>query len=196
MASSSRRAATLLLLLAFASSGCWTGRLFEAGRVRESVVGYRGAALDGDTLRLDYTVELSGAGVERREPRSARIRISDMRMRPEHPVDAFPLTPLDPDGPPAEAPPLPILAPGKGPPPAGAAFVVRVETTPAGHEVLRLCPARADASPCEGSLYAAALYRDRTAWWVYPLAPIGAAVDVALLPLQLITTAPFFVAGD
>jgi hypothetical protein len=217
MASSSKlpsatcqRAALVALLLTTAAPSCWTGRIFQAGRVRESVVEYRAAGLTQDSLRLDYTALLEGGGSGGRlQPRAARVGLAALRAEPEHPVDAFPLERVSPDARVPGEVPLALVREGQRPVPNGQrlvregeaaagpgaeSLVVRVETDPQGHQLLRLCPSA--AGPCVGQLYSAALYRDRTAWWVYPLLPLGIVVDAALLPLQLVTTAPFFLAGD
>jgi len=217
MASSSRlpratrqRAALVALLLTTAAPGCWTGRIFQAGRVRESVAEYRAAGLTQDSLRVDYTALLEGGGSGRRlQPRAARVGLAALRAEPEHPVDAFPLERVSPDAPAPGEVPLALVRGGRRPvrggqrpvreeeaaPGRGAeSLVLRVEIDSQGHQLLRLCPS--GAGPCVGHLYSAALYRDRTAWWVYPLLPLGIVVDAVLLPLQLVTTAPFFLAGD
>lgn len=211
MASSSRpqRVALVALLLTSALSGCWTGRIFQAGRVRESVLEVHAAGLTQSCLRLDYRAELEGGGSSRRlEPRAVRIELAALRAQPEYPVDAFPLereppgtrepgevpVPIVPEGSePEREGREPAREAGAAPPDSTGAMLVRVETDAQGNQLLRLCPA---TGACIGQLYTAALYRDRTAWWVYPLLPFGVVVDAALLPLQLVTTAPFFLAGD
>lgn len=77
------------------------------------------------------------------------------------------------------------------------------------HLGFRLCPlttatehARFDTLParlerdCRGDFYSAALYEERFAWWIYPIAPISLAVDIALVPIQLITLPPLLVLSD
>jgi len=205
MASSSRRWRATAALLAATCLGCWTGRIFEAGRVREQVIDFRGAALGRDSLRLDYTVELSGRGTApgRRAERAASMSLAALSAEPAYPVDAFPLERISSGSPLEGARPIPILDAAAVPEaqhaalPSGPAtdpWLLRLENSASGHELLRLCPG--DGAACVGQLYSAALYRDHTAWWVYPLLPLGVAVDIALLPFQFVTTAPFFLLGD
>jgi hypothetical protein len=193
MASSSRSLAIGALLL-LAATGCWTGRVFEAGRVRESVLEYRSAALDGEQLHLEYTAELVGLVSRCREPRAATLALAALRAQPEVPVDVFPLERVAPGGFAGRPLPLAAVAPGDPPAPAaGPELLVELEEDGRPRSV-RLCP-RAGAS-CLPPFYSAALYRDRTAWWVYPLLPFSAALDAALFPLSMVTVAPFFVLGD
>jgi hypothetical protein len=63
----------------------------------------------------------------------------------------------------------------------------------AGDRGFRLCT---DAGPCQRMFHSEALYRDRTAWWVYPLLPLSGALDVVFLPIHAIGLAPFFLIGD
>lgn len=185
--SSRRLGAAALLWLAL--PGCWTGRLFEAGRVRESVLEYRSAALEGDRLRVEYTAELDGLFSSRREPRAALLPLAALRAQPPLPVDAFPVERVTP-GSPASASPAPatrVPQPSRDDP-----ELLRLEPGPPSG--FRLC--RAAGGPCSARFYSAALYRDRTAWWVYPLLPLSVALDAALFPLQVVSVGPFFVLGD
>lgn len=196
MASSSRHFAIGALLL-LATTGCWTGRLFEAGRVRESVLEVRSAALDGERLHLEYTAELVGLGSRRRAPRAATLELAALRVRPEYPVDTFPLERVAPGGFGGRELPLALVTPeAPAPPPADAGPTLLVELEEGGGRPrsVRLCP-RAGA-PCLPPFRSAALYRDRTAWWVYPLLPLSGALDAALFPFHLVTVGPFFVLGD
>jgi hypothetical protein len=196
MASSSRTLAIGALLL-LASTGCWTGRLFEAGRVRESVLEYRSAALDGEQLHLEYTAELVGLHSRRRAPRAATLPLAALRARPELPVDGFPLQRVAPGGFAGRQLPLDVVAPGD--PPAaptdgGPALLVLAEPEGRPPGSVRLCPR--PGAPCLPPFHSAALYRDRTAWWVYPLLPFSAALDAVTFPLSMVTVAPFFLLGD
>ena len=51
----------LLLVIVFPSSGCFTGHLLEASRIRESVQEYQLAYRDSGRLVLGYRVRLEGA---------------------------------------------------------------------------------------------------------------------------------------
>ncbi len=176
----SSRPPILALLALLLCGGCVSGRLFEAGRVSESVVAYERAHVRETALVVAYTVQVESAlgGTRGRAERAARIPLEALAADPPHPVDSFPLEPVRRDHlqegeEPAE---LEIL-PGDG--------------VPAG---FRLCePLRGD---CLGPFYSGALYRDRTAWWVWPVLPAAAVADVLLMPVHLVMTAPFFLLGD
>jgi len=75
------------------------------------------------------------------------------------------------------------------------------------HLDFRVCPGDSDrrmtrvstadaADLCLGPFHSAALYDDHLAWWIYPLAPITAAIDLALLPIQVVTLPPLLLLGD
>lgn len=198
MASSSRaRVTAAALLLAFASSACWTGRIYEAGRVREAVVAYHSIALDGESLRVDYSVDLTGSrgGSRPGGARSVAIPLAALEAEPELPVDAFPVEPLPAArGEPGGSIQL-MLREAESPAPAAPARPLALVAVRDGrHEGFRLCAG--SGAPCRGRFHSATLYRDHTAWWVYPLLPFGVALDAALVPLQLVSVSPFFLFGD
>lgn len=182
-----------LLALAAALSGCWTGRVYELGRLRESVVSYDRAALRKDRILLDYTVEIRGRdGVAReRARRAVEIPRAALSARPEHAVDAFPLTRLEATDAARAGRPLVLWREPAPPPDGNGPFLALVpgEPGPAG---FLLC----QQELCEGRFHSEALYRDHTAWWVYALVPFSAALDAALFPGQAVSLAPFFLLGD
>lgn len=193
MGSSSRAvvAVTAALLL----GGCWTGRLYERGRIGESVLAYHAAATDGEHLILDYSVELEdwkGRPVGRAR-RGASIPIDALMARPEHPVDAFPLQRVRPawveDG-----RSVPISVQGSPASDPSTPFFLELIEVEGRHEGFYLC--RKGDAGCDGRFRSGALYRDGTAWWVYPLLPLGAAMDVLLFVPQFVGQAPFFLLGE
>lgn len=195
MASCTRAAGLLLAASLLLQSGCWTGRVYELGRVRESVWSYERAWLDRDQILLDYRVELAD---RHRRPRSRASRAvaiprRALRAEPELPVDAFPVREIRAGRvEPGAATPLPVVEAQDAQRGVEAPFleVVAGETGVSG---FRLC---LDAETCRRPFRSEALYRDRTAWWVYPLLPFSAALDVAFIPLHAIGLAPFFLMGD
>jgi hypothetical protein len=55
--------AALLVLVAYSVlmlSGCFTGNLIESGRHRYTVIGYSRVAMEGDILRIDYSLAREG----------------------------------------------------------------------------------------------------------------------------------------
>ena len=109
MDSSSRAWLLALAAAAWLLPGCWTGRVYERGRIRESVLSYDSALLDGDRIRLEYSVELidaNGALLETGR-RIVAIPRGAIGATPEVPVDAFPVEAIDPDAD-VEAPRSPL----------------------------------------------------------------------------------------
>jgi len=87
--------------------------------------------------------------------------------------------------------------------------VAKVEITEQSgrHVGFRVCPGDADRAmtrvrvaenrnDCLGYFYSAVLYDDHLAWWIYPLAPFTIALDVALIPIQLVTLPPLLLVSD
>lgn len=200
MASSSSRlaAAALAALLA---AGCWTGRLFEAGRLRESVISYDAVTLSGASLRIEYTVERSGRlpPAPSRGRRTASVPLAALSALPARPVDAFPVQ-RGCDATPEHGVALRMVVgecptTRRGDPEGATAPLLVAIATEAGRSPgLCICPLGGGA--CVGYLPSEALYRDATAWWVYPLIPVAVAIDVAVFPLQLVSLSPFFLVGD
>jgi hypothetical protein len=195
MDSSSRAWLLALSAAAWLLPGCWTGRVYERGRIRESVLSYDRALLDGDRIRLEYSVELidSNGVLLETGRRIVEIPRGAIAARPEVPVDAFPVEAIDPDGDvEGSGQPLSLV---QECPPADPTAAPCLEVI-AGHGRHRGFYLRTGAVSPEGFFRSEALYRDRTAWWVYLLLPFSAALDLALLPLQVVSVAPFFVVGD
>jgi hypothetical protein len=201
MAPGSSRIALLSVLL-LGLPGCWTGHLIESGRVRESVLTYRGAALDGELLRLDYTVERIDARHDRKGPeeRSALVALADLDAKPEHAVDAFPLRRIPPDERSDGEIPLIVVEAGSQATLASARSpdlgspIVEVDSTDGRHEGFRLCSE--EGAPCPAHFHSGALTEHTLSWWVYPLAPFAVGVDLALLPLQALTLPPLLLLSD
>jgi hypothetical protein len=181
-------------LLSFLAAGCWSGHLFEMGRVRESVVAYHGAFSDGERLLLDYSVELADwrGRPLRHERRAAAVPVAALSAAPELPVDAFPLERVRlSEARSSEDRRLPLVAADTADAPAGAPYVALLDGD--GRHGFMLCAAH---DRCQAVFHSEALYRDRTAWWVYPILPFSVALDLALLPGQVIGVAPFFLLGE
>ena len=194
MASSSS-GASALLLLSFVVAGCWSGHLFEMGRVRESVVAYHGAFSDGERLLLDYSVELADwrGRPLRHERRAAAVPVAALSAAPELPVDAFPVERMRLSGArSSDDRRLPLVA-ADTPDAAPGAPYVAVLGGDGRHAGFLLCAAH---DLCRGVFRSEALYRDHTAWWVYPILPFSVALDLVLLPAQVIGVAPFFLLGE
>lgn len=175
--------------------GCWTGRVYERGRIRESVVRYESAVLEGDRIVVDYTVALVDAngdllGTERR---SAAIARDALGATPEIPVEAFPVEVIDGDAARKRGGRPLALVRDDGCAPEGGAPWLDVVTGGGRDTALHLVT---EGAGREGILRSEALYRNRTAWWAHLLAPFAAALDVAMFPLQVVSVAPFFIVGD
>jgi hypothetical protein len=167
----------------------------------ESVLRYRAIEVEGEKLRIDYTVERSGIlVVPSRGERRATLPIAALEGAEEIPVDALPVDigparPALPAGAPLE---LRVAATGargrvgacEGPG-ALAAVVESRDGRDAGFRLVR-----DGGGPCLHSFRSAALYRDGTSWWVPPLMPVALAVDLALLPVQLVTLGPFLLLSE
>lgn len=195
MTSSSSPCFLALVTVAWLLAGCWTGRVYERGRIRESVLSYDQAMLDGDRIVVAYTVELvdaDGALLETGR-RIVGIPRGAIAAVPEVPVDAFPFEVLDADlGLEIQGQPIPLVQESREADPRDTPWLEVI----AGQERPRGFYVNTGAAIRDGFFRSEALYRDRTAWWVYVLVPFSAAVDVALLPLQVVSVAPFFVLGD
>jgi hypothetical protein len=185
------RAWAALLVLALGSEGCVTGHLFEAALRREQPFSYDNAAIEGDRLTLEYTALVTndaGKVLARRERRAA-ISLAALR-RPDLPVEAFPVEHL-PDDAPLAGRRLAIEARDKE---GDLRSYLEVETAPDGRQVHFLLhdPEGGPYAP----FYSNALTRTSTAPWVYPLLPLGAAVDLATFPILVAFFPIVLLAGD
>ena len=112
----------------------------------------------------------SRSGAFLRSPALAMVSISPSSL------DAEEALPLNPDG------------------LRDARLSVRIKEEGNRHIGFDLCPARGET--CLGFFYSAALYDDWIAWWAYPLAPFAIAIDISLLPIQVLTLPPLLAISD
>ncbi len=156
---------------------------------------YETAALEGERVLVEYDADLVDAsgrllGTERR---AAAIERRALGASPEIPVDSFPVEAIEagaelgaggrplrlvPEGAFAAIGEAPILE------------LIREDGRDRGFHLVTGDGRR------EGVFRSEALSRNRTAWWVYALVPFSAALDAALFPVQVVSVAPFFLAGD
>ncbi len=199
---SAPRALVLCALLPIALSGCWTGRLIELGRLHESVVTFDDAALDGEDLRVDYTVEVADVRDEfqAKKRRSAAVPIAALAIHPPVQVDEVPVRRLSAGSRADREVPVDLVigqrsrARSQGTGLLVAPMVLEIDREDDRHTGFRLCPNT--AARCHGYLHSGTLYRDHIAWWVYPIAPLTVLVDLALIPIQLVTLPPMLFAAD
>ena len=208
--SSSPRRIFAALLVSFAglvSGGCFTGHLLEGGRLHESLVRYERATEVGDEVLIEYTATQRNVPPvldKAAAPTQTRTRVvaipSDALFRNTHiAVDAFPLRRIpvrsvERERVAGRALPLrrssePVLVNR----PSDGKFV-RVEADERAEAGLRLCDAQ--RGKCSERFYSEALYRSSLAWWVYPLFPFAVAMDVAALPIHMITLPILVATGD
>jgi len=172
------------------SEGCVTGHLLDVALRREQPFSYHSAAIDGDRLTLGYTALVTndaGKVLARRERRAA-IPLSALR-RTDLPVESFPVEHLSDDAP-LTGRQLAI----ETDPERNLSSYLEVETAPDGrqkHFVLH-DPAGGPYAP----FYSNALTRTSTAAWVYPLLPLGAAVDLATFPILVTFFPVILLVGD
>lgn len=170
--------------------------------MQESVVRYTAAAVDGENLRLDYTVEVVDARARRhsRERRSASLALADLTGPTEFPVDAFPVRRIPEGSRSGREVPIELVVVQRDGPRAstccllGSPVLMEIDEREGRHAGFRLCPTPND--PCEGYFHSASLHRDPIAWWVYPVAPFTVSVDLALFPIQVVTLPVLLVSGD
>jgi hypothetical protein len=189
MACSTRRAA--LLAATALLPGCVTGHLVDAARRRERPVAVETAALDRDRLLLAYTALVTddlGARLGRRERRAA-VALADIR-RGDTPVEDFPVERL-PDAAPFGGRSLPLRAYPDGT--GGQAPALLIERAADGR-LLRL--AVSEGGNVSPPVAAGMLGRESTAPWVWPLLPIGLAVDAVVVPVLLFFAPAVILMGD
>jgi hypothetical protein len=191
MASSTRRAAAPVVLLALLVEGCFTGHLLDHARRVERPIAYRDAAIDGDRLLLAYTVLVTDdlgyrlSTVERR----AAVALADLRST-DVPVERFPVTRL-PDGAALRGHRVALLSP-RGTEHASPPFLVIDEASDGRPTRVVLHAFGEDFAP----LYSGALARKRTALWAYPLLPFTVAFDAVTDPVLLFFAPAVIVLGD
>ncbi len=211
MASFSSRAA-LAAIAAYSVlmlSGCCTGSLIESGRRHYTVIEYSRVAMDGDTLRIDYSLARQGVSkpYADAETMTAELPFDSLLASPTLPVDelalevqvsswrnesALPLV--------LNHRPLPmgsVSANGHGQSRADARDLFQdreleawIESVPSDSEMgrpmgFRLCSS--DGNVCHARFSSGTLSRDRIALWVYFFAPLTMMVDLGLLPAQIAT---------
>jgi hypothetical protein len=176
-----RRAWAALAFLMLASEGCVTGHLFDAALRREQPLAYHDALVDGDRLTVGYTTLVTndaGRIVGRKERRAA-ISLTALR-RNDLPVEAFPVEHLADDAPLTGR----RLAIGAEDREGGAPGYLGTEAGPNGREV-RFVLHDSVGGPY-APFYSTALTQTSTAPWVYPLLPLGVAVDLATFPILVV----------
>jgi len=180
-----------LALLALGSEGCVTGHLFDAALRWEQPLHYHEARIDGDRLTVEYTALVTNdrGKVLARKERRAALPLDALR-RPDLAIETFPVEHLADDAP-STGRRLALAVPdGKG----AASAYLEIETAPDGQEksfVLHDLGGRPYAP-----FYSTALTQTSTAPWVYPLLPLGAAVDVATFPVLLAFLPVVLLIGD
>jgi hypothetical protein len=180
-----------LALVTLGNEGCVTGHLFDAALRREQPVSYHDALVDGDRLTLGYAALVtndSGKGLARKERRAA-LSLTALR-RHDLPVEAFPVEHLADDSPLTGRRLALATEDGRG----GGPAYLEIETAPDGRET-RFVLHDSDAGPY-APFYSVALTRTSTAPWVYPLLPLGAAVDLATFPILLVFFPVVLLIGD
>lgn len=188
MSSTMGRSTSALAALALGASGCVTGHLLDAARLREHPIEVQAAAVGEDRLWLAYTAVVTdpvGAERERRE-RCSAVSLETLR-RDEAPVETVRVVPLADDAP-LGGRPVPIVAGAEG-----AEESLSVVEPDDGAPLLLVLR---DGGRTYAPLYGNALARSWIAPWVYPLLPLGLAVDAVGVPV-LVLFAPLVIAiGD
>jgi len=168
-----------------------TGHLLDAALRREQPFSYDNAVIAGDRLTLGYTALVTNdAGkVLARRQRRAAISLAALR-RTDLPVELVPVEHLADDAPLAGR----RLAIEAGDPGGDLPSYLEVETASDGRQVHFLLhdPEGGPYAP----FYSSALTRTSTAPWVYPLLPLGAAVDLAIFPILVTFFPVFLLVGD
>jgi hypothetical protein len=204
----------VLCLSAWIATGCFTGELIESGRMHERVRSYERIAIVDATVYVDYTTEVATELPRRNtdwtidtarsnKKRSATFPLAELTVRPERPVDTFPLLripygrhegralPIAIESGSAEADGAHFESHAPDPPDGLSAdaspdsLVARIDAERGRHQGFGLCPAT--GGRCVGYFHSAALYDDPIAWWVYPIAPFAFAADIAVLPIHVVT---------
>lgn len=204
MVSGSRAAlAASLAVLLWICPGCLSGHAIELGRIHESVLRYERAFSNDERLLLRYEVEI---GDHRRTrlggaQREVALLVDDLRAVPELEVGRFPIQPvrieqaLEPGDHELELV-MGLQAPlaAQAVPTAQIGVMrLQIESRDGRHIGFRL----QGGSPGGSARFrSGALYHSHLAWWVYPLLPFTAALDLALLLPQIVAVTPLFLAGE
>jgi hypothetical protein len=173
-----------------AGLGCTTGQLLQAGRYHEEVASYERAFLSADRLLLEYVVEFGDRGGAKRGSarREVALRLEDLRADPGIAVEDFPVQRLalgESLG--SGTRPLEVISRDPGKAVNGRGLVVEVEgRRPVGFSLV-------DGEGSPARFHSGALYRPHYRWWVYPLLPFTAALDLLLLVPQVTLATPLFV---
>jgi len=174
-------------LVAVAAQGCVTGHMLDYAREIERPVAYREAALDGDRLLLAYdTVVINERGhrLARRERRAA-VALADLER--DLPVDDFPVVRLPDDAPLSGQR---VALDGR----LGATPALEIETAPDGRQTSFVLHDANDGR--RRTFQSAALSQQRVAPWVYPLLPLGVAIDAVSNPVLILLAPAVMVTGD
>jgi hypothetical protein len=202
-----------------------SGRLHErVSRYEHIAIDGHDLVLDY-TVEISKSAAGTGAARGRSERRSAILSIKDLDTRPPYPTDAFPIRRVPPRPRVATPLQIRISSHGAGDDSTGllqpnsavsgapvssltpAAPKVEVTERAGRHLGFRVCPGEVDRgmtrvrsvrqrNDCLGFFYSAVLCDDHLAWWIYPRAPFTIAIDVALLPIQLVTLPPLLLVSD
>jgi hypothetical protein len=173
-----------LALLAIGLPGCVTGHLLDAARRREHPVAITAAGLEGDRLLVRYTAEVTddtGDGVGTTEA-AAALPLSQLRTPASPAADA-----LAPDwiAPARVARGEPVVV-ARGTASRGDACAGRtLEVIEKDGRDVALVWRDGGATPPWAPVPIAALTRQRTAPWVWPLMPPAVAVDGVVGPILL-----------
>lgn len=212
--SSSRVRLSKFLLVTFAGlacSGCFTGHLVESGRRHESLLRYDRVTAIGNELVIEYTAtrsseppvleattEPNSAPLNAR-PRAVAIPIDALASAPPIAVEDFPLRRLRLRRNGAERSTgrdVPLHRGSQSPTPQSSQWRDFIEVDVKGNreQGLRVCDHKHDA--CGQRFNSETLYQSSLAWWVYPLVPLTVAIDVAVMPIHVITLPILVTTGD
>jgi hypothetical protein len=201
-------------------SGCWTGNLIEWGRRHSTVVDYSRVASDGKSLRVDYFLapERSGKPDARRhsEKAAGELPFSFLLDSPPPSVEQLDVEWETSSGWSESGVPLALNFSSL---PATFTAVewhnllgadvrrklqrgeleVWVETSPEGPggkrpSGFRLCSSNGET--CYLQVISGSFAKERISPWVYIFAPVTAAVDLSLLPIQIATLPILLVLSD
>ncbi len=177
----------VVVIAAVAMQGCVTGHMLDYAREIERPVAYREAALDGNRLLLAYdtiVINERGRRLARRERRAA-VALADLER--DLPVDAFPVVRLPDDAPLTGQR---VALDGR----RSETAALEIETAPDGRQTSFVLHDARDGP--RRTFQSAALSRTHVAPWIYPLLPLGLAVDAVSNPVLLFFAPAVMVIGD